>query len=79
METPELDKIREVREQSEKIGDFLEWLRGEKIVLTEWDDEQERYFDIHKNIEEILAEYFKINLNKAEEERQAILRELREE
>ncbi|KKL59167.1 hypothetical protein LCGC14_2218120, partial [marine sediment metagenome] len=30
MKTPELDKITKVREKSQAIGDFLEWLIQEK-------------------------------------------------
>ena len=34
---PEHEKLEAVRERSQEIGDFLEWLDGEpKIVLCKW-------------------------------------------
>lgn len=37
METPELDKITKVRDKSQAIGEFLDWLTGEhNIVLARW-------------------------------------------
>ena len=35
--TPELDRLRTVRDRSQTIGEFLEWLRSEKqVTMTRW-------------------------------------------
>ena len=86
METPELDKIAKLHEDSQKIGTFLEWLgeKGYRIGLygryTDDDGESEgieQLIPITKGVEELLADYFEIDLKKAETERRAILEEIR--
>lgn len=98
---PECEKMAKVRDQSQKIGEFLEWLRGEKeIVFCTYHqhskscyDNEEDYED-HKyarcgyreddlapapiRTEEILAEFFDIDLDKIEQERRALLEYCRE-
>lgn len=64
--TPELDKMLAVKEKSQPIGEFLEWL------ACEW------HIHLPASIEELLAEYFEaeyfeIDLTKMEKERQALL------
>ena len=88
VKTPECDKMLKVHEKSQEIGNFLNWLREEKEVcfMTENPDWREgrnndktEYLYFHFNMEELLAEYFKIDLKKVETERQAILKSLRDE
>ena len=91
VETPELDKMREVHEQSQTIGEFLD---TSEYVLARWVDcsrefhegadisygrcpEDHHLVEVHQTIEEVLAEYFGIDLEKVEAERQAILDVLR--
>lgn len=73
--TPELDKMKKVQDESQSLGAFLDWLQNErKIILCEYNNKDEHYpFPIYKSIEQILAEYFKIDLKKCENERRAIL------
>jgi hypothetical protein len=84
IETPELDKIRKIREKSQAIGEFLDWLLGEKGYhiaeykkFDEFDEEQ--LVTIYLDREKILGEYFGIDLKKAEEERVKILNSIRQE
>lgn len=78
-DTTELDKIVKVHEDSQRIGEFLEWLAEQEIVLAEWTgsdcDEcgDEPLMRISQNREQLLANYFEIDLVKAEKERQALL------
>ena len=37
-QTPTLEKIKVVHEQSQAIGEFLEWLQGKHIALCEYRD-----------------------------------------
>lgn len=120
-ETPELDKMHEVREQSQPIGEFIDWLAGQGVQLVRWapvvkerwpwksrydaNGEKARVFLIadhgpddgvhgppeeyadeadieafpwHESTERMLARFFEIDLNAVEEERRALLDELRE-
>jgi hypothetical protein len=84
MKTPELDKMLKVREDSQQIGEFLEWLAEQEYVLAEWTgsdccDEcgNEPLMEMSINREKLLAKYFDINLAKCEAERQAIFDDLK--
>lgn len=95
-ETPELDKIDAVKEQSQAIGEFIDWIRDEKgwdiarlLVKRNWNDFDEDdpegdelsdrgSLSVNISIEKMLAEFFKIDLQKAEQERRALLDNLRE-
>jgi hypothetical protein len=87
--TPELDKMLVVRDDSQKIGEFLGWLSEQSIVLAEFDTvpcrdcgcEREALVHTRSNREQLLADYFKIDLNKCEQERerQQILGGLRQQ
>lgn len=89
--TPELDKMLKVSEESNKIGNFLWWLRNEAGYSIcfwseypgDWEAENDgregEYFPVHKSIEQLLADYYKLDLDKMEQEKIALLRELRGE
>ena len=83
--TPELEKLAEVRPDNQVISSFLEWLEEKEIVLAEWsgsDCEEcgaEHLIDMIQTKEQLLANYFSINLDKCEEERQAMLDQIRAE
>jgi len=95
METPELDKMHEVKDKSQAIGEFLEWLRDEKNYTVmrwskkrDWDDYKEDDpegdedsnlggIPVRDTIEQLLADYFDIDLKKVEEERRMILDTMR--
>jgi hypothetical protein len=79
--TPELDKQRVARDtgHSEAVGQFLEWLMNERrFVLAKWGDNSLLY-PAYDGIEALLADYFKIDLDKIEAERRAILAYIRGE
>ncbi len=85
MKTPELEKIHTNRDESQKIGQFLDWLRNEREIalceLAEYSEyntssDPDVYCPATKTIEQWLAEYFDIDLDKAEKERQSLLDEL---
>ncbi len=90
---PECEKLQSVSEESQRIGFFLEWLKNQ-YSLCVWqegrkdyfgDDPEdyiyspEGYYPDRKSIEAILAEYFQIDMDKVNEEREQILRDIREE
>jgi len=90
--TPEHEKLHKVQEKSQAIGEFLEWLQGEKKyticqyvdTIGEVDEEGysrqfpvKGYVTIMERTERLLAEYFDINLDVLELEKRAMLDELR--
>jgi len=73
---PELEKLKAVHEDSQKIGEFLDWLlNGKGYYLCECP--KNRFYPTLKTIEDLLAQYFKIDLKKAEQERRTILDNIR--
>lgn len=77
---PECDKMTAVKDQSQTIRGFLEWLEYVKEVslchLIEGEDEME-YCPIYVDTERLLAEFFDIDLNKVEKEKRDMLDQLR--
>jgi hypothetical protein len=77
-ECPEHDKLHEVKDKSQAIGEFLEWLGSEKRgVVCQYVDDSDYPVPMPHNIQEILAEYFDIDLDKIEQEKQQMLVKLR--
>jgi len=92
-EYPECEKMQKVKEKSQELGFFLEWLQNkytlceyQNQVTHEYKDEDgndwdtytpESYFPSRDSINNILANYFNIDLNKVAEEQAQILKELR--
>lgn len=87
----ECEKMLAVKEKSQAIGEFIVWLREEKgILLAEYHTHDEScdggnacgiYSDQpvpwRHNMERLLAEFFGIDLEKVEEEKQAMLEVMR--
>ena len=83
-EYKEHNKLLAVKDKSQIIGEFIEWLRsgearddGEPVHLAYYGDEEDEMFLHLDRIEKILARFFDIDLNKLEEEKLAMLAELR--
>ena len=66
---PEHEKLGAVKNESQIIGEFLEWLLAEKLIICE---EDKLIFS-----GKLLAKYFDIDLEKLEEERRRMLEEMR--
>lgn len=77
---PEREKLLEVHEESQTLGLFMEWLFSNHGVLCRWyDDEYEEgmFCPTYESIESILADYFNIDRDKAEQEREELMAWLR--
>lgn len=74
--TPELDKMKAIKDQSQVIGAFLDSIGQEGICLAEY-SKRDELVPVGKSIEKILADYFEIDLDKCEAERRAILEHIR--
>lgn len=82
MNTPTLDKIKRIQENSQAIGNFIEWLEASMgIVLCKQYKNQSEHYEIVgrsvSSITELLAKHFEIDLAAAERERRKILGHLR--
>lgn len=76
---PEHAKLHAIKDQSQKLGEFIEWLheQGMEICVCEQYDHNHEYFPIYKSIEQLLADYFEIDLDKLEEEKRSMIEQLR--
>lgn len=74
----EHEKLKLVKDKSEICGHFLDWLKGERnpqIVLSE--DTGNCDVPCFKRTEQLLAEYFEIDLDKLEKEKCQMIEGLR--
>lgn len=76
-EHPECAKLLSVKDRSQEIGDFLEWLQSKKGVHLAAYYEEAGLSVYRCNVEQLLAEYFEIDLNKVEEEKLSMLKKMR--
>jgi len=97
-ECPECDKLHFVKDKSQMIGSFLDWLFSNGNTLCKWEDQRyydkdgnlseklhwngqslpEGYYPIRYSIENLLAEYFEINMDKVNKEREQLMSWLQE-
>lgn len=79
VETTECAKMLAVSQDSQKLGEFFEWLKEDAgFTVCEYDAHHERYYPASIRTEELLADYFDIDLKKVEEERRGLLAALQE-
>jgi hypothetical protein len=74
---PEHEKLQKVKKTSQSIGEFLEWLRNEKQIQLAKFDDKDRLYIIGDSTNEILADYYGIDLHKLEQEKLAMLNRIR--
>lgn len=76
---PEHEKLSAISDKSQAIYDFLMWCAEEKgAELATWAEEGlDRMWPLNTAKRELLAEYFGIDLNKLEDEKRAMLDEMR--
>ncbi len=72
-QVPMLEKMKSVKEDSQKLGSFLDWLMNDQGYALAKMDKYGELMPIYDSIEVILAEYFEIDLNQAEDEKRALL------
>ena len=75
-DTPELAKMKSVQAESQIIGAFLDHLGQAGLCLAEYND-RDQLVPVGKSIEQTLAGYFEIDLQKVEKEREALLEHIR--
>lgn len=79
MNTPTLDRMIEIREQSQLCGEFLEWLQSKYTMYDKKVKRESPFMDVMRdtgdyiNTEKLLAEFFDIDLDEAEREKEQLL------
>ncbi len=74
---PEHEKMEAVKDKSKAIGEFLEWLSDTKrLVICDSTPFDELYV-VNFSDEELLAEFFNIDMNKIEKEKRQMLKQIR--
>ena len=73
---PEHEKLAKIKDQSQAIGEFLEWLGDKKdIILGQF--YYEEFSPAHTSMLTLLAEFFDINQDILEQEKRAMIEDLR--
>ena len=76
---PEHEKLKKVQDESQAIGEFLEWVNYEKrYSFCYVDRKTEQWYPILETKEQLLAEFYDINLDAIEKEKRAMLEEMRQ-
>jgi len=73
---PEHRKLREIKDKSQCIGEFIEWLNEEGMTVCEWSPGNiDNWNPTSTSTNRLLARFFEIDLDKLEEEKLAMLDE----
>ena len=81
LKTPTLDEMEEIQEQSQLCGEFLDWFLRKYTVFDRKQKRESPYANImgngdYINKEKLLAEFFNIDLDEAEREKDMLLQSL---
>ena len=75
---PEHDKLQNVADKSQAVGDFLEWLGTEKEIRLMALGKTGHYIPVYTSTEKLLSEFFEIDLVKLEAEKLTMIEVLRQ-
>ena len=78
IETPTLDRMVEIQEQSQLCGEFLDWFLRKYTVFDRKQKMESPFADVmgngdYINKEKLLAKFFDIDLDEAEREKDMLL------
>lgn len=74
---PEHARLREVQQKSQAVHEFVYGLNEKGIFLAHRLVGSDTVYPINKNLTELVAEFFEIDLKKLEEEKLDMLEEMR--
>jgi len=70
--TPQHDALDRLNGENNAVGEFFEWLKTE-YTLTKWNEEEDELYPVYPKTEDVLAEYYEIDLEAFWKEKDAIL------
>lgn len=73
----EVEKMQAAQDRSQPIGEFLDWLFNKGFLISRYVDDEHALVEVHRTIEQWLADMFDIDLQKVEMEKQHLLTRLR--
>jgi hypothetical protein len=81
---PEHEKLKAVKDRSQTVGEFLDWLRDTKeFAVCELHPEERKrdpeWHPVRLRTEQLLAEFFEIDLDKLSAEKDAMVALLQEQ
>ena len=80
MEYPEHMKLEKISDKSQTCGVFLDWLR-EKYIIASYQDSpissDQELFPVYIETRKLLAEFFEIDEDRLEKEKDEMLKEIR--
>lgn len=71
---PEHQKLKDLNGRNETVGDFIEWLNDNGLVIAEH-DKSSRLWPTMKSRDTLIANFFEIDTKKLEAEKRQILSE----
>lgn len=77
IKTPTLDRMEELKEKSQTCGEFLEWMQGKYAIFHKKEAGKEPIYTgvgDFLDTEKILAEFFHVDLEEAEKEKELLMR-----
>jgi cobalamin biosynthesis Mg chelatase CobN len=74
---PEHEKLHKVADESQSIGEFLAWMNRTGYLIGTWNERKGRIDEVSMTIQELLGEYYGIDPEKLNKEKDQILLELR--
>lgn len=80
IDTSTLNRMLEIREQSQFCGEFLEWLQSKYTMYDKKIKHESPFMDVMRdtgdyiNTEKLLAEFFDIDLDEVEKEKEMCLK-----
>ena len=77
-EYPEHVHLKSVRDQSQAIGNFIEWLEENNMAICEFNPRTnfDSYTPTRTSTTKLLALHFEVDLDRLEDEKRAMLDEL---
>lgn len=75
---PQHEKLSEIREKSQAIGEFLDWMREEKEFTIAEYDKHDQLWPAGIHTQRLLAEFFEIDYDALMAEKDAMLEAQRE-
>jgi hypothetical protein len=76
---PECEKLAIISKESNKLGSFLDWIFSKyDVVFGKYKKNGTTLLPFEKDIVDILADYFEIDMDKVNEERDILLQWLRD-